>query len=160
MKQLSFSDAEYGGKRKRTRREVFLAEMHRAMPWSQLEALIAPHYPKAGGGCRPYPLAAMLRIPCLQQWYGLSDPAMEEELYEIASMRQFAGLLLARGTVPDETTILNFRHLLEQHGLGREIFDAVAATGYDRRCDDHCGAEFDQEQHGAARSGDAPDEEG
>src|SRR3954453_1360369 len=127
MKQLSFSDAEYGGKRKRTRREVFLAEMHRAMPWSQLEALIAPHYPKAGGGCRPYPLAAMLRIHCLQQWYGLSDPAMEEELYEIASMRQFAGLSLARGKVPDETTILNFRHLLEQHGLAREIFDTVKA---------------------------------
>ena len=119
MKQLSFSDAEYGGKRKRTRREVFLAEMHRAVPWSQLEAQIAPHYPKAGGGRRPYALATMLRIHCLQQWYGLSDPAMEEELYEIASMRQFAGLSLARGTVPDETTILNFRHLLEQHGRAR-----------------------------------------
>src|SRR5882757_3257094 len=127
MKQLSFSDAEYGGKRKRTRREVFLAEMHRAVPWSQLEALIEPHYPKAGGGRRPYPLATMLRIHCLQQWYGLSDPAMEEELYEIASMRQFAGLSLARGAVPDETTILNFRHLLEQHGLAREIFEAVKA---------------------------------
>jgi len=73
MKQLSFSDAEYGGKRKRTRREVFLAEMDRAVPWSQLEGLIAPHYPKAGGGRRPYPLATMLRIHCLQQWYGLSD---------------------------------------------------------------------------------------
>src|SRR5512142_2214659 len=125
MKQLSFSDVEYGGKRKRTRREVFLAEMHRAVPWAELEALIAPHYPKAGGGRRPYPLSTMLRIHCLQQWYGLSDPAMEEELYEIASMRQFAGLSLARGSVPDETTILNFRHLLEQHGLAREIFDAV-----------------------------------
>lgn len=125
MKQLSFSDAEYVGKRKRTRREVFLAEMHRAVPWPQLEALIEPHYPKAGGGRRPYRLATMLRIHCLQQWYGLSDPAMEEELYEIASMRQFAGLSLARGSVPDETTILNFRHLLEQHGLAREIFEAV-----------------------------------
>jgi len=70
MKQLSFSDAEYGGKRKRTRREVFLAEMHRAVPWSRLEALIAPHYPKAGGGRRPYPLATMLRIHCLQQCTG------------------------------------------------------------------------------------------
>jgi IS5 family transposase len=99
--------------------------MHRAVPWSQLEALIAPHYPKAGGGCRPYPLATMLRIHCLQQWYGLSDPAMEEELYEIASMRQFTGLLLARGTMPDETAILNFRHMLEQHGLARTIFDTM-----------------------------------
>jgi IS5 family transposase len=135
MKQLSFSDVEYGGKRKRTlrlrsgqaRREVFLAEMHRAVPWPQLEALIEPHYPKAGGGRRPYPLATMLRIHCLQQWYGLSDPAMEEELYEIASMRQFARLSLSRGTVPDETTILNFRHLLERHDLAREIFDTVKA---------------------------------
>jgi transposase, IS5 family len=127
MKQLSFSDAEYGGKRKRTRREVFLAEMNRAVPWAKLEALIEPHYPKAGSGRRPYRLATMLRIHCLQQWYGLSDPAMEEELYEIASMRQFAGLSLARGSVPDETTILNFRHLLERHGLARELFETVKA---------------------------------
>src|SRR3954451_9209764 len=152
MKQLSFSDAEYGGKRKRTRREVFLAEMHRAMPWSQLEALIAPHYPKAGGGRRPYPLAAMLRIHCLQQWYGLSDPAMEEELYEIASMRQFAGLSLARGTVTDETTILklppsagttrsgagDLRHREGAPAIG----GAFAAAGHHRRCDDHRGSEF------------------
>src|ERR1700760_2989318 len=127
MKQLSFSDAEYGGKRKRTRREGFLAEMHRAVPGSQLGGWVGPHYPKAGGGPRPYPLSTMLRIHCLQQWCGLSDAGMEEELYEIASMRQFAGLSLARGTVPDETTILNFRHLLERHGLAREIFDTVKA---------------------------------
>jgi len=125
MKQLSFSDAEYGGKRKRTRREVFLAEMDRTVPWAKLEALIEPHYPKAGCGRQPYRLATMLRIHCLQQWYGLSDPAMEEELYEIASMRQFAGLSLARGSVPDETTILNFRHLLERHDLARELFETV-----------------------------------
>jgi IS5 family transposase len=91
LKQLSFSDAEYGGKRKRTRREVFLAEMHRAVPWDELEALIERHYPKAGGGRRPYPLATMVRIHCLQQWYGLSAPAMEEELYEIASMGSSPG---------------------------------------------------------------------
>lgn len=127
MKQLSFSDAEYGGKRKRTRREVFLAEMDGAVPWGQLERLVEPHYPKAGSGRRPYRLATMLRIHCLQQWYGLSDPAMEEELYEIASMRQFAGLSLAHGSVPDETTILNFRHLLERNDLARGIFEAVKA---------------------------------
>ena len=127
MKQLSFSDAEYEGKRKQTRRELFLAEMERAVPWAWLERLVEPHYPKAGGGRRPYGLATMLRIHCLQQWYGLSDPAMEEELYEIASMRQFAGLSLAQGSVPDETTILNFRHLLERHDLARQIFDAVKA---------------------------------
>jgi IS5 family transposase len=82
MKQLSFSDAEYGDKRKRTRREVFLVAMHRPVPWAQLEAPIEPPYPKAGGGRRPYPLATTMRIHCLQQWYGLSDPAMEAELYE------------------------------------------------------------------------------
>jgi hypothetical protein len=101
MKQLSFSDAEYGGKRKRTRREVFLAEMHRAVPWARLEALIEPHYPKAGGGRRPYPLATMLRIHCLQQWYGLSDPAMEEELYEIARLPgDQAPVRLRKGSLP------------------------------------------------------------
>ena len=125
VKQLSFSDAEYRGKRKQTRREVFLGEMDQAVPWRQLEALIEPHYPKIGGGRPPYALSAMLRIHCLQQWYGLSDPAMEEALYEIASMRQFAGLSLARGAVPDETTILKFRHLLERHDLGRQIFETV-----------------------------------
>jgi len=125
VKQLSFSDAEYGGKRKQTRREVFLAEMDRAVPWRQLEALIEPHYPKVGGGRPPYALSAMLRIHCLQQWYGLSDPAMEEALYEIASMRQFAGLSLARGAVPDETTILKFRHLVERHDLARQIFETI-----------------------------------
>jgi IS5 family transposase len=125
VKQLSFSDAEYSGKRKQTRRAVFLAEMDRAVPWRQLEALIEPHCPKVGGGRPPYGLSAMLRIHCLQQWYGLSDPAMEEALSEIASMRQFAGLSLARGAVPDETTILKFRHLLERHDLARRIFETV-----------------------------------
>jgi IS5 family transposase len=125
--QLSFSDAEYLGKRKPTRREVFLAEMDRVVPWAKLRAVIEPHYPKAGNGRRPYELATMLRIHCLQQWYALSDPAMEEELYENASMRRFAGLSLATGSVPDETTILNFRHLLERHGLAQQIFEAVTA---------------------------------
>jgi IS5 family transposase len=99
---------EYGSKRKRTRREVFLAEMDRAVPWRQLEGPIEPHYPKMGGARPPYALTTMLRIHCLQPWYGLSDPATEDALYEIASMRQFAGLSLARGAVPDETTILKF----------------------------------------------------
>jgi transposase, IS5 family len=125
VKQLIFSDVEYSGKRKQTRREVFLAEMERAVPWRHLEAPIEPHYPKVGGGRPPYALSTMLRIHCLQQWYGLSDPAMEEALYEIASMRRFAGLSLAKGAVPDETTILKFRHLLERHDLARQIFDTI-----------------------------------
>jgi len=91
MSQLSFSDAEYLGKGKRTRREVFLSQMEQMVPWSMLVGLIEPHYPKAGRGRRPYPLETMLRIYLLQQWYSLSDPTMEEALYEISSMRQFRG---------------------------------------------------------------------
>jgi IS5 family transposase len=124
MTQLSFSDAEHAGKRKRTRREVFLEEMERVVPWSALLSLVAPHYPKAGRGRRPYAMETMLRIHLLQQWYALSDPAMEEALYEIASMRQFARLSLLEA-IPDETTILNFRHLLERHGLAARMLEAV-----------------------------------
>jgi len=124
MKQLSFSDAEHAGKRKQTRREVFLAEMEQVVPWKALLAQIEPHYPKAGRGRHPYALETMLRIHLLQQWYALSDPAMEEALYEIASMRQFARLSLLEA-IPDETTILNFRHLLERHGLAAKLLEAV-----------------------------------
>jgi IS5 family transposase len=126
MTQLTFSDAEYAGKRKQTRREVFLDEMDKVVPWEALLALIEPHYPKAGRGRRPYPLATMLRIHFLQQWYALSDPAMEEALYEIAPLRQFAGLSLL-DAIPDETTLLNFRHLLERHGLAAQMLTAVNA---------------------------------
>lgn len=120
---MSFSDLEQTAKKKQTRREIFLAEMDQVMPWAQLEAVIEPVYPKAGNGRRPYLLASMLRIYCLQQWYSLSDPAMEEALYEIASMRRFAGIDLNR--VPDETTMLNFRHLLEEHKLTQALFDVI-----------------------------------
>lgn len=126
MTQLTFSDAEYAGKRKQTRREVFLSEMDQVVPWDALLALIEPHYPKAGRGRRPYPLATMLRIHLLQQWYGMSDPAMEEALYEIAPLRQFARLSLL-DAIPDETTLLNFRHLLERHGLAAKMLTAVNA---------------------------------
>ncbi len=111
-KQLSFTDLEQTLKKKQTRREIFLAEMDKVMPWDKLEAAIAPFYPKAGNGSRPYPLSSMLRIYYLQQWYALSDPSMEESLYEIASMRHFAQINI--DTVPDEITLLNFRHLLEK----------------------------------------------
>ena len=124
MTQLSFSDAEHSGKRKQTRRELFLAEMEHVVPWTSLLAQIAPHYPKAGRGRQPYALETMLRIHFLQQWYALSDPAMEEALYEIASMRQFAKLSLL-AAIPDETTILNFRHLLERHGIAAKLLQAV-----------------------------------
>ena len=126
MNPLTFGDAEYLGKRKRTRREVFLAEMEQVIPWEALLALIEPVYPKAGRGRRPYPLATMLRIHLMQNWFGLSDPGMEEALYEIVPLRQFARLPMT-GALPDETTILNFRRLLETHDLAAQMFAAVNA---------------------------------
>ena len=128
MDQLSFASLDYAAKKKRTKRDVFLAEMAAVVPWVALEAVIEPHYPKAGpnGGRRPFPLAVMLRIYCLQQWYNLSDPGAEEVLYDICSMRAFAGLELGRDAIPDETTILNFRHLLERHDLTKAVFAAVS----------------------------------
>jgi transposase, IS5 family len=128
MDQLSFASLDYAAKKKRTKRDVFLGEMAAVVPWAALEAVIEPHYPKAGpnGGRRPFPLAVMLRIYCLQQWYTLSDPGAEEALYDICSMRAFAGLELGRDAIPDETTILNFRHLLERHELTKAVFAAVA----------------------------------
>src|SRR4051812_35069143 len=128
MDQLSFASLDFAAKKKRTKRDVFLAEMAAVVPWDVLEALIEPHYPRAGpqGGRLPFPLPVMLRIYCLQQWYSLSDPGAEEALYDIQSMRAFAGLELGRDSIPDETTILNFRHLLERHDLTKAIFAAVA----------------------------------
>ena len=99
--------------------------MDRVVPWQELCALIEPVYPKAGNGRPPKPLAQMLRIYFLQQWFDLSDPGAEEALYDSASMRSFVGLDLGREPVPDETTILNFRHLLETHELGRRLFEEV-----------------------------------
>ena len=125
MKQISFSDAEYLGKRKKTRREVFLAEMEEVVPWEALLGLIEPAYPKAGKGRHPYALATMLRIHLMQNWFGYSDPAMEEALYEVTSVRRFAGLSLSHDRLPDETTILNFRHLLERHDLAPRLFAAI-----------------------------------
>src|SRR3979411_2753859 len=128
MDQLSFASLDFAAKKKRTKRDVFLAEMSAVVPWAVLEGLIEPHYPKLGpqGGRRLFPLSTMVRIYCLQQWYSLSDPGAEEALYDIQSMRAFTGLELGRGAIPAETTILNFRHLLERHDLTKAIFAAVA----------------------------------
>ena len=125
MSQISFSDAEYAGKRKRTRREVFLDEMEVVVPWKALLGLIEPHYPVGERGRRPYPLEAMLRVHLMQNWFALSDPAMEEALYEIASLRAFGRLSLGE-PIPDETTILNFRHLLEANDLAEDILTVNA----------------------------------
>ncbi len=126
MSQMTFGDAEYAGKRKKTRREVFLEEMDQVVPWKSLLSLIEPLYPIAGRGRHPYPLETMLRVHLMQNWFALSDPAMEEALYEITPMRAFAGLTLTKA-IPDETTILNFRHLLEQNELAPEILARVNA---------------------------------
>ena len=126
MKQMTFADAEYAGKRKQTRKELFLIEMDQVVPWKGLVALIDPHYPKGEGGRPAYPLMAMLRVHLMQNWFGYSDPAMEEALYETTILRQFAGLSLER--IPDETTILNFRRLLEKHELAAGILAVI--NGY------------------------------
>ncbi|VVN47181.1 IS5 family transposase [Pseudomonas fluorescens] len=126
MKQMSFADAEYARKRKQTRRERFLIEMDQVVPWKGLIALIEPHYPKGDGGRPAYPLMAMLRVHLMQNWFGYSDPAMEEALYETTILRQFSGLHLDR--IPDETTILNFQRLLEKHELAGGILQVI--NGY------------------------------
>jgi IS5 family transposase len=126
-KQLGFGDYEQTTARKRTKRERFLAQMEAVVPWKALIDLIEPQYPKAGskGGRPAYPLETMLRIHLMQQWYDLSDPAMEDALIEVPTMRRFAGINLISDRIPDETTILSFRHLLEKHDLGKQIFETV-----------------------------------
>ena len=124
MYQPTFADLEYEGKKLKTRREKFLERMDGLIPWEQLEERVRPFYPKAGRGRRPYELSTMLRIHCVQLFYNLSDPGMEDMLYEVESVRRFAGLKLS-GPLPDETTILNFRHLLEKHELGAVLFEEI-----------------------------------
>ena len=126
MAQASFAELEHDLKRSRTRRELFLEKMDKLVPWERLERRIEPFYAKAGRGRRPYPLSVMLRVHCVQLFYNLSDPGMEDLLYEVESVRRFVGLRLTEA-LPDETTILNFRHLLEQHGLGEGLFEEINA---------------------------------
>ena len=126
MSQLTFAEAEYQNKKRKTRRELFLEKMDSLIPWAKLEKKLRKHYPKGENGNPPYPLPIMLRVHCLQLFYNLSDPAMEDALYEIESMRRFAGLRLS-DRLPDESTILRFRHFLERHKLGEVIFDTVSA---------------------------------
>ena len=125
MKQTTFESLAWKHKGKVTRREQFLAEMDAVIPWKSLIRLIEPHYPKAGNGTQPMPLERMLRIHFMQHWFNLSDPAMEDALYDSESMRRFAGIELAEDAVPDESTILRFRHLLEQHKLSEGIFAQI-----------------------------------
>ena len=124
MDQPTFADLEYEGKKRKTRREKFLERMDGLIPWEDLEERIRPFYPKAGRGRRPYELSTMLRIHCVQLFYNLSDPGMEDMLYEVESVRRFVGLRLS-GPLPDETTILNFRHLLDKHELGTGLMEEI-----------------------------------
>ncbi len=177
MDQPTFADLEYQGKKRKTRRELFLQRMDGLIPWQKLEERIRPVYPKPGKGRRPYPLTVMLRVHCVQLFYNLSDPGMEDLLYEAESVRRFVGLSLAEA-LPGETTILNFRHLLERHELGKGLLEEInahlesqglrfrdcgsgtAVQGRDhRRRQHHRGAVLDEEPGQEAGPGDASDEE-
>jgi IS5 family transposase len=133
MKQTTFASAAWEKKGKVTRRERFLAEMDAVIPWARLLALIEPHYPKAGNGTQPMPLERMLRIYFMQNWFNLSDPQAEDSLYDIESMRRFARIELIEDVIPDESTILRFRHLLERHQLTEAIFAEVRSLLEERR---------------------------
>ena len=126
--QGSFAEAEYAGKKKQTRRDKFLAEMEQVVPWARLVARLQPFYPKGERGRPPVGLERMLRLYFLQQWYGLADEALEDALYDSQALRGFAGIDLAAVTVPDATTVMNFRHWLERHDLTKVLFDEVGAT--------------------------------
>jgi IS5 family transposase len=126
MAQQTFAEVTFAQYRKSTRRERFLDEMNRVVPWAELVAVIEPVYPKADGpGRPPVGVERMLRLHCLQQWFNLSDPAVEEALYDSRAMRQFVGIDLGREPVPDETTICKCRHLLEAHELGKQLFTRI-----------------------------------
>lgn len=133
MKQTTFASLAFDSKKKLTRRERFLREMDQVVPWERLLKCVEPHYPRAGNGRQPMPLETMLRIYFLQQWFNLSDPAAEDALYDSESMRRFCGIELGHDAVPDETTILNFRRLLERHRLTEAIFKSVRALLSEKR---------------------------
>jgi IS5 family transposase len=171
MPQQTFAEVTFEQYRKVTRREQFLGEMNRVVPWAELVAVGEPVYPKAEGpGRPPVGIERMLRLHCLQQWFNLSDPAVEEAWYDSRAMRQFVGIDLGREPVPDETTICKFRHLLEAHQIGEQLFarirehltkhglqvnpgTIVDATIY------QCG-QFHEESSKGAGFGDASDQEG
>jgi transposase, IS5 family len=131
--QRTFASMAWQAKGKVTRRERFLAEMDAVIPWTRLLGLIAAHYPKAGNGRQPLGMEKMLRIYFLQQWFNLSDPQAEDAIYDSESMRRFARVELGDEVVPDESTILRFRHLLERHGLTQAIFDSITGLLEERR---------------------------
>ena len=130
---MSFAAAEYGQKKKTTRKEKFLGEMETIVPWARLIALIEPHYPEGKRGRRPFGVGKMLRLYFLQNWYALADEAMEDAIYDSHALRNFVGIDLGADAVPDATTLLNFRHLLEAHSLTNAIFEEVNAMLRERK---------------------------
>lgn len=129
MKQTSFADVEFAKKKRVTRREKFLGEMDRIVPWARWTALIEPLYPTSGRvGRQPIGVERMLRMYCLQQWFSLSDEAVEDALYDSQALRQFVGVDLSQESAPDATTLLKFRRLLEKHALTAAMFDEVKAV--------------------------------
>jgi transposase, IS5 family len=133
MKQHTFASLSYEHKKKRTRREVFLSEMDAAAPWSWILSVIEPFYVEHPHGRKRLPLERMVRIYFMQQWFNLSDPGTEDALYDIESMRRFAGIELGEESVPDETSYVKFRHFLERHQLTEAIFAEVNALLGERR---------------------------
>jgi IS5 family transposase len=131
--QRTFAGMAWEKKGKVTRREQFLAEMNVVVPWKRLMALIEPHYPKAGRGRQPLGLEKMLRIYFVQQWFDLSDPAAEDAIYDSESIRRFVGVDLGEDRIPDESTILRFRHLLEKHDLTEAIFGEIRSLLEEKR---------------------------
>jgi transposase, IS5 family len=131
--QMSFAQSEYAMKKKVTRRERFLGDMEQVVPWPRLVEVIRPHYPTGERGRPPIGIERMLRIYFLQQWYGLADEALEDAIYDSQAMRTFAGIDLGVEPVPDATTLLNFRHLLEAHDLTRRLFEEVGALLEERK---------------------------
>lgn len=128
MRQRSLSESGFEKYRKKTRKQQFLDEMEVIIPWRELAAAIEPYYPKPeGAGRRPVGIERMLRIHLLQHWFNLSDPSAEEALYDSEALREFVGIDLGQEPVPDETTICKFRHLMERHHLGDELFGLINA---------------------------------
>ena len=125
VKQQTFGDYEFVNKKKPTRKEIFLNAMEDLVPWDEWLALIEPHYPKAGNGRPPREMESMLRMYLVQNWFNLSDEATEDAIYDVQSIRRFVGINLTDESVPDATTLLHFRHLLEKTGLSKKMFDAI-----------------------------------
>ena len=170
MKQETFTDIEYSFRKKKTKREKFLEIMDEIIPWEEWVGVIKPYYPKGKRGRPPMGIEKMLRMYLLQIWFNLSDPATEDAIYDSYAMRKFTGIEFMTESVPDETTLCKFRHLLEANGLNKLFFDAInrvmVANGAHDEGRHDCGCyhyqcpRIHQERRQSTRPGNAPDEKG